>query len=175
MKKILLLFILSIGAFSDCTYVNNPDFFLKPLIQSVKEEKLEEKIYCDKKDMKMVYHSEYDMEIGFIYNADLENISEDEFLALNSEFSEDAVKLLGRFSKKIKNLRASEDDLPNFLNIRMYVKQPDNSVFMVSRVTINISTGDATYWFSRELKLRHRTYLKNVEGFDHYFTDDIIY
>ena len=50
MKKILLLFIFGMGiSFSDCNYINNQDFFIKPFIQSVKEEKLEEKIYCDKK------------------------------------------------------------------------------------------------------------------------------
>ena len=47
MKKILLLFIFGMGiSFSDCNYINNQDFFIKPFIQSVKEEKLEEKIYC---------------------------------------------------------------------------------------------------------------------------------
>ena len=133
---------------------------IKPFIQSVKEEKLEEKIYCDKKNVKMLYYKEYDVEIGFIYSADLNNISEYDLLELIAEFSEDNLKLLNRFSKKTKNMRVSEDELPNFLNIRMYIKQPDESIFMISKITTNISTGDATYWLSKELKQRHREYIK---------------
>ena len=176
MKKILLLFIFGVGiSFSDCNYTNNQDFFIKSFIQSVKEEKLEEKIYCDKKNVKMLYYKEYDVEIGFIYSADLNNISEYDLLELIAEFSEDNLKLLNRFSKKTKNIRVSEDELPNFLNIRMYIKQPDESIFMISKVTTNISTGDATYWISKELKQKHREYIKNILNFDYYFTDDIIY
>ena len=58
-------------------------------------------------------------EIVFIYSADLNNISEYDLLELIAEFSEDNLKLLNRFSKKTKNIRVSEDELPNFLNIRM--------------------------------------------------------
>ena len=72
-------------------------------------------------------------------------------------------------------MRVSEDELPNFFNIRMYIKQPDESIFMISKITTNISTGYATYWLSKELKQRHREYIKNILNFDYYFTDDIIY
>ena len=46
---------------------------------------------------------------------------------------------------------------------------------MISKVTTNISTGDTTYWLSKELKQKHREYIKNILNFDYYFTDDIIY
>ena len=42
-----------------------------------------------------------------------------DLLELIAEFSEDNLKLLNRFSKKTKNMRVSEDELPNFLNIRI--------------------------------------------------------
>ena len=176
MKKILLLlFILGVMSFSDCSYTNSSNYFIKQFIQSVKEEKLDEKIYCDKNNIKMLYYKDYDIQIGLIYETDLNSISEDEFLGLNAEFSKDAMKLLDKFSRKTRNVRISDDDIPNFLNIRMYVEEPNGNIFMIARVHINVETGDTAYTFSNELKLKLREYLKSVQDFEYYFTSDIIY
>lgn len=178
MKKVLLtlLFVLSTYSFS-CSYITDPNIYIRKLIESIKELNYENKVYCDEDGIKMIYYygNDYeDMEIGLVKHVEnFNNLYEDEVIEFTFNLLKDSSKIMKLYSQKmrtIKNTYQNISDLPENINVRIYIESEED-VIMISKSVVSLSDGESAFFFNKELE----DVVSNMELENYYFTDDVIY
>ncbi len=178
MKKIFftLFFVLSTYSFS-CSYVTEPNIYIRKIIESIKELNYESKIYCDEDEVKMIYYygNDYeDIEIGLVkHTENFDNLSEDEAIEFTLSLVKDSSKIMKLYSQKmktIKNTSQNFSELPENINFRIYIESEDE-VMMTLKTVLSLNDGESAFFFNKDLEeVINNKGLKN-----YYFTDDIIY
>ena len=157
MKILLLLFISSMLAMADCKYVSDPNIYIRKMIKSIKDSKLENRIYCDESNEKMVYYysNDYnDLDIGLIREVksnDGEFYDEDvlESLKLLLKDSNSLVKKYTSEMYTVKSTYSNFEELPDNFHIRLYLSF-DGDPYMFGKITISIEEGENTLYFVNE-------------------------
>lgn len=177
MKKTLFFMFLSSLCFSKtCNWVDEPNQTLKKYISVVKKHNLTSKVYCDNDDTLMAYwlsNDENDIDIGFMLNStDAKSLSLDEALNAFNVF----VKKLGIFDE-VKLSRRKGDSIPENLNIRLYMYDPDyEDTYMLYKIVYNFTDNTNSYYYNEKYFSHYTGFIEEVTRMENiYPTNDIIY
>lgn len=177
-KVFLLLFMSNILIMADCKYVSDPNIYVRKMIKSIKDLKLESNVYCDENNEKMVYYhsNNYnDLDIGLIREVksiDGEFYDEDVLEALKF-LLKDSNSLVKKYTSEmytVKSTYSNFEELPNNFHMRLYMSF-DEDPYMFGKITISIEEGENTLYFVNEQADFIKLYYKG----NYYLTDDIIF
>lgn len=164
MKKLIFLLVLSVISFSNCKYVSDPNADLRTFIEVIKEEKLENKIYCDEDNVKMIYYlnNNKNINIGFVYKVkNLDWVTPEELGKSMKQFGEDVSKILD--NKKLRSKKYS-----NEAYARMYLEDKEGYYLMILRMPLTTR---------EEVRIDYNSDLSDwgFQDMDFYPTNDIVY
>ena len=177
MRKVLILFSLFFACitFAECRFIEDPDQTLRKYMDVVKKSKLTNKLYCDNNGMLMLYWRSDDaasIDIGFMLND--EHAKSLNLMDITNAF----VKFADRLTvfDKVKLNSRKGDLIPEKLNIRLYMYDPDvKNTYMIYKIENNFKNAMSSLYYNQK-------YFSNFIGFiekanetnDFYPTDDII-
>ena len=177
MKKVLLFILLSCLSFSNtCNWVSEPNQTLKKYIGVIKKHNLTSKIYCDNNDTLMVYwrsNDENDVDIGLMLNdINAKTLSLDEAVNAFNTF----VKKIGIFDE-VKLSQRKGDLIPENINIRLYMYNPDyGDTYMLYKIIHNFANDTTSYYYNEKYFSHYVGFIEEVKKMENlYPTNDIIY
>ena len=186
MKKIVFLLSLAICGINfsaACKWISDkPTYYEKKMIELIKKKKLENRVYCDSDNDRMVYQTvnknEYseNFEIGLIYN-------EKEKKTMTYEILFDYIDKFEEDVRKILPLNLNDRDYdfaPKNYNYRMYVYFPDTKdTHMVIKKVLDMHETEWYSFYSNEFFSKEDNYENDIrkvfEENETYPTNDIIY
>ena len=177
MKKILLFILLSCLSFSNtCNWVSEPNQTLKKYISVIRKHNLTSKVYCDNNDTLMVYwrsNDENDVDIGLMLNdINAKTLSLDEAVNAFNTF----VKKIGIFDE-VKLSQRKEDLIPENVNIRLYMYNPDyGDTYMLYKIVYNFTNDSTSYYYNEKYFSHYAGFIEEVRKMKNlYPTNDMIY
>ena len=186
MKKIVFLLSLAICGINfsaECKWISDkPTYYEKKMIELIKKKKLENRVYCDSDNDRMVYQTvnknEYseNFEIGLIYN-------EKEKKTMTYEILFDYIDKFEEDVRKILPLNLNDRDYdfaPKNYNYRMYIYFPDTKdTHMVIKKVLDMHETEWYSFYSNEFFSKEDNYENDIrkvfEENETYPTDDIVY
>lgn len=175
MKKLFLFLMVFSYGFS-CQFMSDPDIYQRKMIDTIKELKFQEKIYCDEDDEKMVYYFDSSdfLQVGLVYNSeDIEKKSVKELSEMFKIFASDSQKIYNLFSKKFNSTKASSIDIDG-VEIRMYIETPEEYI-MFSKIVLDFEAVDASGYINSDYKSLIKDNFSGLLKMQIYYTDDILY
>ena len=161
MKTILFFFICNL--YFSCSFLSDPDFFMRKAFETVKETGLENKLYCDEDDVYMIYYYEDSnyLQIGLIDKLR----KKEKYVDVIQRLQEDSTIIYDIFTQKI----ATSSHLDSFYGVefRHYLEIED-TIFMLNKLIVD-SDGEVQFLINNEL----REISGNSNLF--YYTEDIRY
>ena len=177
MKKILLFILLSYLSFSNtCNWVSEPNQTLKKFIGVIKKHNLTSKVYCDNNDTLMAYwrsNDENDIDIGLMLNdINAKTLSLDEAVNAFNTF----VKKIGMFDE-VKLSQRKGDLIPENVNIRLYMYNPDyGDTYMLYKIVYNFTNDSTSYYYNEKYFSHYAGFIEEVRKMKNlYPTNDMIY
>ena len=175
MKKILIFLLLGALSFSKCSYITEPGLVLRKFIESIRELKLEDKVYCDGDGLKMAYYYSNDMDdidIGLVtYVNSFDDVTPEQVFNYLSEMLSDSAKIYTLVAKKTKTIKMDDEGVPANIHIRFYIEDSNEDVIMLAKTITKLSNQDSELYFNKDFE----EVLKEAGFEDYYLTDDLVY
>jgi hypothetical protein len=158
-----ILFFLIFNLYFSCSFLNDPDYFMRKAFETVRETGLENKLYCDEDDIYMIYYYEDNdyLQIGLIDKLK----GKEDYGDVVKRLQEDSAVIYDIFIQKI----VSSNRKNNFQGVEFrHYLDIENNVFMLNKLVVD-NDGEVQILINSEL----REVFNNSNLF--YYTEDVRY